>query len=133
LESLYEIQKHSLSKKGIYTGENIGRNFSLSFQPEYKDNVPPGVYKLEISDAPHPHGITYKDDSKYSTQWFRIDYRKEFGKGFYFHFQGYSLLIPDPYILTPKYLCLIRRKRTPVLPGNILYSINNPSENLKSK
>lgn len=83
----YDEDNNQKGKIDIYINNRIFvKNIYAITNPEYKDNVPPGVYKLEISDAPHPHGITYKDDSKYSTQWFRIDYRKEFGKGFYFHF-----------------------------------------------
>ncbi len=74
-------------KIDIYiNNKKVIKNIYAITKTDSNNNVPPGIYPLEISDIPHPHGINYKNDSKYSTQWFRISYRKKEGKEFYFHY-----------------------------------------------
>ena len=83
----YDEDNNLKGKIDIFiNNKKVIKNIIAISKPEGDDYIPPGVYPLEMSDTPHKFGLAYTSNSKYSTHWFRIDYKKNKGKEFYFHF-----------------------------------------------
>lgn len=101
----YDEDNNLKGKIDIYiNNRKVIKNIIAISKPEGEDYIPPGVYPLEISDTSHKFGLPYLSNSKYSTHWFRITYKKKEGKEFYFHYgERTAGCITVSRILNPDY------------------------------